>query len=209
MTWWLIALAVLSWSCNEAKVPTVSDSPELAQLASQLDQDAANGAPPAGAASVRQSVALGQKATPLLRARATSKGPSALLALEALRGADPAAYAALPASERAAIYVEALRSSVYFNAWGAPGLRISDTAQALVALGEPAAAALRPLLGDQRPAPLSGSNSATYSSTYGNRVCDYAWVFLSEIDKRPYRFDPDPAERDKQIAAYKLGQTPP
>lgn len=110
----------------------------------------------------------------------------------------------MPVPERAAIYVAALRGSVYFNSWGAPGYRLSDTSRALIALGAPAFTALRPLLDDKRPALLFGSNTATYSSQYENRVCDYAWVLMSEIDQHPYRYLPTPAERDREIAAYRL-----
>jgi hypothetical protein len=35
---------------------------------------------------------------------------------------------------------------------------------------------------------------------YANRICDYAWVLISEILGRPYVYAQDPAERDRQIA---------
>jgi hypothetical protein len=130
-------------------------------------------------------------------------GSDALLALEALRVADPAAYAALAARDRAAIYVAALQHSVYFNAWGQPGMALSDTAHALIALGEPAVAALAPLLDDQRAAPSSGSQDATLSHANGNRVCDYAWVLISEVKLADYAYSASPAERDRDIAALR------
>jgi hypothetical protein len=172
----------------------------MGDLGTQLRHDAARAVPPFGAESVKIARDLGPKATSLLLHEIVARGESAFLALEALRVADPAAYGALPAGERAGIYIDALKSSIFFNAWGVPGYQFTPTAHALIALGDDAGAALAPLLADCRPAPLSGSQGATTSRIYGNRVCDYAWVFISEIKRRPCTYTQDPAERDEAIA---------
>ena len=101
--------------------------------------------------------------------------------------------------ERADIYVDALKNSLFYNAWGLPGYQLTVTAHALIDLEEKATEALRPLLTDYRLAPLSGSEDATTSTMYGNRICDYAWVLICEIRGRPYEYLESPSERDQEI----------
>jgi hypothetical protein len=174
---------------------------ELSRLETQLQEDAAQGVPPFGAASLKMARELGPKATSLLLDEIKAHGNTAFLALEALREADPARYNSLTARERVDIYVDALRNSSFYNAWGPPGYQLTATAHALIDLGEDAVAALKPLLSDPQEAPLSGSEDATTSTMYGNRLCDYAWVLISEIMRRPYVYSQDPAERDQAIQA--------
>ena len=169
-----------------------------AQLAALLAQESAMGMPPESADSVKR--ARRSAAKPSRSCARRSRGPGALLALEGIRAADPAAYEALPAPERAEVYARSLASAQIFNAWGLPGFSLSDTARAVIALGEPAVAALRPLLADERPAPLFGSQDATTATAYGNRVRDYAFVLIAEILGVEYTYDESPAERDRQIA---------
>jgi hypothetical protein len=169
-------------------------------LSVQLREDTALNVPPFGADSIRIARDSGSKATSFLLQEVKDGGSTAFLALEALREADPVAYSALPARKRAEVYVNALKSSIFYNAWGLPGYQLTPTAHAVISLGDDAVRALKPLLGDLRPAPLSGSQDATTSSMYGNRVCDYAWVFINEIEDQPYVYSQDPAERDRAIA---------
>ena len=172
---------------------------ESSILIKQLKQDAAEGVPPFGAPSVNMARQLGPKATSLLLPEINAAGDTAFLALEALREADTASYDALEKRERADIYVGALKGSVFFNAWGLPGYQLTPTAEALIALKDDAIPALRPLLSDEQLAPLEGSQDATTSTMYGNRLCDYAWVFINKIMDRPYVYAQDPAERDRAI----------
>ncbi len=181
--------------------PMPTSTSDVTALADQLQQDAARGVPPFGAASVRRARELGSAATPMLRDRIAERGPDLLLALEALRGADPAGYDVMPAPERAAAYVAALAASTYFNAWGQAGRSLTDTSRALIALGPDAVKALTPLLDDLRAAPSSGSQDATLSQMNGNRVCDYAWVLINEVHGTEYAYAPSPADRDREIAA--------
>lgn len=170
-------------------------------LRSLLAREATMDMPPAGSESVEQALARGTAATPLLLEELGTGGVHAMLALEGLRAADPETYASLPAADRAAIYAEALGASGTFNAWGLPGFALTDTADAVVALGRDAIPALRPLLADERPAPLFGSQDATTSTAYGNRVRDYAFVLIAEILGTPYEYDESPAARDARIDA--------
>ena len=159
------------------------------------------GMPPESADSVERARALGAGAVPQLREELG--GSNALLALEGIRAADPGAYDAIPAQERAAVYARALAGAQIFNAWGLPGFQLSDTARAVIALGPVAVDALRPLLEDERPAPLFGSQDATTATAYGNRVRDYAFVLIAEILGVAYDYPESPAERDREIANSK------
>jgi hypothetical protein len=182
----------------------------LDDLDAQLEQDTAGQAPPFGARSVQLARDLGPAATDLLLDRINRAAPSAFLALEALRASDPQAFERIPAEQRARIYADALRESLFFNAWGLPGYKLTDTALAFIALGEPAVTALTPLLGDSAQAPLEGSEDSTTSSAYGNRICDYAWVFINEIRKKDYAYPESVAERDQGIRdlTRTLGESP-
>lgn len=172
------------------------------ELESQLQQDAERQVPPFGAESVRMASRLGPVATSLLLGHVEATESTAFLALEALREADPEAFNGLPARKRAEIYASNLQNdSNFYNAWGVPGYLLTETAHALIDLGDEAVPTLEPLLNDRRPAPLSGSQDATTSSMYGNRVRDYAWVLISEIKDLPYTYSQDPAERDQSIEA--------
>jgi hypothetical protein len=178
---------------------------QLTKLATQLREDARQAVPPFGAESIQMARELGPQAADLLLEEIDAHEETAFLALEALREADAAAYASLVASERARIYASELKNNLFYNAWGLPGYQLTSTAHALIELGDYAVTVLKPLLADKRPAPLSGSQDATTSSMYGNRVCDYAWVLISEIGNQRYVYFRDPAERDLAIEALRRG----
>jgi len=173
---------------------------QILELSTQLQEDAANAVPPFGAESIKIARQLGSLATSFLLEQIWGGGNTGFLALEALREADLVAYNSLPARDRAEIYVYALQNNIFYNSWGVPGHQLTATAYALISLGEKAIDVLKPLLVDQRPAPLSGSKNATASAVYGNRLCDYCWVFISEIRHQPYIYARDPIERDHAIA---------
>jgi len=188
-------------------MPTTS--PDLTALATSLQQDAALDVPPFGAPSLELARKIGPPASTLLVERVQARGPDALLALEALRVADPAGYAAQPAAARAQVYAAALQRNAFFNTWGQPSGPLSETSRAFAALGEPAVAVLAPLLDDPRAAPSSGSQDATLSKLNGNRVCDYAWVLISEARHAPYGYLTSPADRDQDIAAMRASLRKP
>ncbi|HEU4733662.1 MAG TPA: hypothetical protein VFT22_37465 [Kofleriaceae bacterium] len=183
--------------------PMTTTSPDLSALASRLAEDVAHDIPPFGANSVKLARGLGPAATAMLAGKVAARGGDAFLALEALRAADPAGYAAVPAADRAAVYAAALQRSAFFNSWGQPGMSLTDTSHAFAQLGDAAVAVLTPLLDDQRAAPSSGSQDATLARMNGNRVCDYAWVLISEARGADYAYAASPAERDREIAAMR------
>lgn len=181
----------------------MSAAMDARELERRLAEDARNEVPPFGASSVALARAMGSAAKHVLLGHIGANARSAFLALEALRVADAPAYVELPASVRATVYVDALQTQNYFNAWGVPGQSLSAAAEALIALGDAALARLRPLLSNRASAPLSGSKDATVGTAYANRVCDYAWVLISEILGRTYRYAREPGERDRQIDALR------
>jgi len=188
---------------NRGTPMTTTTSPDLSALTASLQQDAAREVPPFGADSVKLARRLGAASTSLLVQRVQARGTDAFLALEALRVADPAGYAAQPATERAAVYVTALQRNAYFNSWGQPGMSLTETSHAFAALGDDAVAVLAPLLGDKRDAPSSGSQDATLSRMNGNRVCDYAWVLINEARGTDYAYLSSPGDRDREIATMR------
>jgi hypothetical protein len=119
--------------------------------------------------------------------------------LMTLRRAAPTAYAAIPAETRAGVLVDALRSGGYLNDWGnlGPGGGYDGpAAQALLETGDAAREPLSELLGDDRPAPLMGSESAAVSARYGYRRSDFAYRYLRLLRGEEPDFDPDPGARD-------------
>ncbi|HBB87626.1 MAG TPA: hypothetical protein DC047_08440 [Blastocatellia bacterium] len=173
------------------------------RLQEQLHEDVAQAVPPFAADSITLARKMGSAAAPVLLEQINPQGEASFLALEALREAAPEVFHSLPSRLCADIYAEALRTGDFYNTWGVPGHQLTDTANAFIGLGETAVAVLRPLLDDKRDAPLSGSHEATTSKIYGNRLCDYAWVLISEIMGRPYVYSQDPAERDQAIQALR------
>ena len=177
---------------------------QISELIIHLQEEAAHEMPPFGAESIKIAHRLGSDATSFLLEQLETGGWTAFLALEALRESDTVSYSSIPARKRVGIYVEVLRHSIFYNAWGLPGYQFTNTAYALISLGEEAFAALKPLLDDQRPAPLSGSQDATTSAMYGNRICDYAWVLICEIRGQSYTYFCSAAERDREIEKLRV-----
>ena len=172
-------------------------TPELTALATSLQQDAARDLPPFAAESLQHARKLGAQASPLLVQHVHARGRDAMLALEALRGADPAGYAALPATERAEVYAAALQHNTFFNSWGQPGNKLSETAHAFAALGDAAVAALVPLLDDKRPAPSSGSQEATLSQSLGRRGAQACHALIAGNLDEPRACWPELARSDE------------
>lgn len=81
-----------------------------------------------------------------------------------------------------------------------PGELDEPLGQHVVSLGEPAVAALAPLLSDARPISYGGSKEATVGNEYGIRVKDFAAFFIAKVRHRPLAVDVDPARRDRAIA---------
>jgi hypothetical protein len=129
---------------------------------------------------------------------------SSYLLLMALRRAAPEAYASIPVSDRAAVLVDALRTQRNLNDWGYiedSGSYDGPAARALLELGDAAAEPLRGLLGDDRPAPLMGSEPGALADAYRYRRRDWAYHYLARLLGREPAFPRDPVERDREIEA--------
>jgi hypothetical protein len=131
---------------------------------------------------------------------------NALLLLLALRREAPEAYAEIPAAARAEVLAAALRERAVLNDFGyldESGGYDREAGQALLELGDAAIGPLRPVLDDMNDGNLSGSEEATLADEYGLRRADFAYRYITRILGRDEPFDPDPAARDRRIAALR------
>ena len=69
----------------------------------------------------------------------------------------------------------------------------------MMAVGAAVQPYLERSLRDMRPAPVFGPGEEKLSRARGDRVCDYAWLFLSTMLNRPVDYQADPRLRDPQI----------
>jgi hypothetical protein len=171
----------------------------MAQLAEQLEADARRGREPFNSMAYSEALTRrGDDARALAQALRTPDR-SSLLGLLALRRISPDAYRDKGAAFRLGVLIDALKNSQYFNAFGLPHVKWEEAAQAIVAEGEPAIAALTPLLGDERPAPVWGSEDYVEYRRFDYRVQDYALALISAIRKQPLPALMERAERLKLI----------
>ncbi len=158
-----------------------------------------------------ESAAFQEPLTPADVAEATGQvtarpDASSYHTLLALRRDAPEAYAQLPAATRAAVLVDALRTQRSLNDFGWLDEHShfdGPAAQALLELGDAARAPLTPLLDDDAPAELGGSEAATISRQLRLRRRDWAYHYLTRILGREPVFPRDPAARDREIAALR------
>jgi hypothetical protein len=106
-----------------------------------------------------------------------------------------------PVAARAAasMLAEAMTRDEIHNRWGVPGYFVGPTGKLLLALGPPARDALLPLLADNRPLDIVGSQAATLHHAHRYRICDLAGYLLAVHQGLPWQDDPDPAVRDLTI----------
>lgn len=135
-----------------------------------------------------------------LRDWVESNHPLSLMALRVLLRLDPGAE--VKPAARAILMASALVRESNFTRWGVispsgfmPGVYGSD----LLALGREGVGPLHKLLRDTRRAPVWGGEGERINLAQGDRVCDYAWVFLATILDRPLAYHSNPARRDPQI----------
>jgi hypothetical protein len=122
--------------------------------------------------------------------------------LWALRQVSPPMYRSLPDAVKARVLADALANVQALNDWGyldPSGSSDGPVALALLALGCTAVGPLLPLLSDDRPAPLFGSEAATLSDLYRYRRKDFAYRYISLLIGGTPKFDVDPATRDAAI----------
>ena len=148
----------------------------------------------------QQALSTGSAVVPDLVAAITARTYDYYLILEAVRAIDHPAYDALCVDVRIGIYVDALRHARWLNDWGLPGFAAGEAQRALVELGPRAVAALIPLLDDQRPALVLGSQETTLGREYGNRICDYALVLIAAVRQQEFTYPRQASERDRMIA---------
>jgi hypothetical protein len=131
------------------------------------------------------------------------KNGDALLSLLLLRKLNGEAYRSVPVETRATVLTESLARSKTFNTWGLPHAFLEDASRAMLECGAIAAAALRRLLTETRPAPLFGGQESMEAKRYQYRLCDYALFFLERIEVDPKFVMPlAVADRDALIKAY-------
>jgi hypothetical protein len=126
--------------------------------------------------------------------------------LLALRYTNPTAYKSIAAEVRAAVLCSTLKEQDCFDDWTPPDCAeltpdyATDAEKALIEIGIPAIVYLLPLLDDH-----SAAVDSEYEEEpeYEYRRADYVFRYISWILKLPYSFQPEPADRDKDIRALK------
>jgi hypothetical protein len=136
---------------------------------------------------------------------ADANGEHALMALRVLSKLAPAER--FSDAAKAILYVGTLERETNFARWGVisprgflPGVYGAE----LLALKGASGAFLQRLLKDRRRAPVVGGEGERTSRAQGDRVCDYAWVFLATVFDRPLAYYEDPSLRDEQIRQMDL-----
>src|SRR5258706_1083614 len=172
---------------------------DVKQLAQELAADSEKGREPFNSAAYRETVSRGEGAAGDLKQALTRNDQSSLLALLALRRVSPAQYHSLEPAFRVNVLVSALQKSKYFNTWGIPCVYWEDAANAIVEEGSAAESALRPLLRDQRPAPVFGSEGATVDAQFHYRVSDYAFALQNDIRHQKCEPMANPGDRDRAM----------
>jgi hypothetical protein len=100
----------------------------------------------------------------------------------------------------AAVIAEAIRADKIHNRWGLPGHFVGRSAADLLSIEHGVEDALTPLLDDQQPLSIDGSEAATLADTAGYRVSDLAGYLLATKRGETWADDVDPAVRDAGIA---------
>lgn len=148
---------------------------------------------------------LGREHVPALRAVADANGEFALMAYRVLRRLAPAEKFSDEAL--AILYATALEREQVFTRWGViakTGFLPGVYGDELLSLKAAAAPYLQRLLTDRRRAPVAGGEAERQNRRQGDRVCDYAWVFLATLFDRPLRYTLEPEFRDPQIRELDL-----
>jgi hypothetical protein len=149
---------------------------------------------------------LGPAHVPLLRSIVDANGECSLMAYRILRRLAPGEP--FTESAKAILYATAFGRDENFIRWGTlskAGLLPGIYGDELVSLKGAVVPFLRKSLADRRPAPVRGEAGAERANRrQADRVCDYAWVMLAGILGRPFSYDEDPLDRDRQIREFDL-----
>jgi hypothetical protein len=126
--------------------------------------------------------------------------------LIALRQYNPTVYAAVPAKDKLAVLVSALRTAGFYNDWGHltqdsdEFAKMPEPVAAMLECGPELIAYLAPMLNDRRSAEHFGSEDAAVSYFMHYRKCDFAYRFILLAQGATPRFSESIAERDRLIA---------
>lgn len=189
---------------EEAQVERERIQAELAELSvpelvDRLDADSQAGLEPFNSLVFREvelrGEAISDEFADLIRAR----GRPSFLSILALRAVNQTAYRATDAELVVDVLVDNLQSVGFFNAWGLPHLYWDVAALALIEQGKAAIRPLEGLLGDERRAPVYGSEEAIESERFDYRVKDYAFALIMAIQNNEIELPTDQSERDSLI----------
>jgi hypothetical protein len=101
----------------------------------------------------------------------------------------------------AQVMADAIREDRIHNRWGLPGHYLGRSGEDLLSIGRGVDEALTPLLGDDRPLTIHGSETATVAQMHRYRISDLAGYLLAKHRGQPWHDDPDPAVRDAENRA--------
>jgi hypothetical protein len=99
----------------------------------------------------------------------------------------------------AGVMADAIRADGIHNRWALPGHYVDRSGKDLLSIEDGVEQALTPLLDDDKPLRIVGSESATLAHDAGYRVADLAGYLLAERRGEEFGEDPDPAARDRII----------
>lgn len=189
---------------EEAQVERERVQAELAELSvpelvERLDADSQAGLEPFNSLAFREVELRGEAISIELAEVIGAQGRPSFLGILALRDVNESAYRATDAELVVDILLDNLGSVEFFNAWGLPHLYWDVAALALIEQGSTAIRSLEGLLGDERPAPVYGSEEAIESERFGYRVKDYAFALILAIRHQELDLPTDPGERDALI----------
>ena len=189
---------------EEAQVEAERIRAELAQLSvpelvDRLDADSRAGLEPFNSPVFREVELRGEAISEEFADLIGTRGRPSFLSILALRAVNQTAYRATDAELVVEVLIDNLQSVAFFNAWGLPHLYWDVAALALIEQGQAAVPPLERLLGDDRLAPVYGSEEAIESERFAYRVKDYAFALIMAIQNNEIELPTDPSERDSLI----------
>jgi len=105
----------------------------------------------------------------------------------------------------AGVMADAIRADGIHNRWGLPGHYVGRSGKDLLSIEDGVEEALTPLLDDDKPLMIHGSETATVADNARYRVADLAGYLLAERRGEAFGEDPDLAARDRIIERLRRG----
>ena len=173
---------------------------KMKQLIKSLESEAVKGKTCIDSFAYREAIGCGSRMVKQLSKSIKTGSGKHYLTLEALRMLSIGDYNQVSDETRIGIYTDMMRHAIVFNDWGMPSHGLNgETARRMIQSGDKALSFLEPLLMERRPATCLGSETATISKEYGNRVCDYALAMIREILDEDGDYPYDMNKRDLMI----------